>query len=1002
MMEELCRELDDVKFAFEKLKSEHREKIEYSESLKKSHNEQVVRIKGAELLLEKQGCELNGKSEEIFSIKQMYEDLKSKFQVKESALRLLCASSDKLRADSNERTKKFEAENRELGVALDEANSKTRDQEKRICSLKDEIEGLRRLLSVSQKKCVEVEQKVKGSKELRRRDNLVGTLEDENAKIKDEFKWKKEQFRHLEEAHKKVQGEFRSSQMEWEKERSKLVDEICSLQTNLDSQMRLFESVQSQLQRCNQALSREESRRKLLEVQISESKTCYENACLEYQEAKCEIESLTGHRDQEISALRNLLSSKETLFKEMEFRRGDLEQENQELQKSLKVFQEAQIQDAGAASSLPKLRSKLRNLKKVHKDCSLNFKAREAEWNVQAEQMAGDLVGCRFKLDCANEKVNELEMELEECYSSLLQLKMENEETFVMLMVFKLGFSDMRSKLSNYEVEREEHLAILMEQFDQKNIALVKAHDEIERERNVPASLVKDGEYILLLVEVESYKEMLEESYAEQLVLKEQALKVEIVSSKLSNAKIKLEEQIVLLTEHLEQKNIHLVEARNEIERERDLYSKLSNSKVEVDEQVALLMEQLEQKNIHLVEARNEIERERLFCSELTMRWNEVEGQVAFLVEQLVLKNIDLVEAHNEMEREGDLCSTLSNSKVEVAEQVTLLMEQLEQKNIDLVEALNEIDRERVICSELSNSKDKVEKQVALLTKQLEQKSIDLVEARNENERERDVSTSLVKDEAYILVQIELEWYKKILEESYAEQLEVKEQALNIENGLKEDLTNVCDALDKTNYELAEKTDEVTEFAIELENWKHIAESLKSSLDENQRMRREMEDSLFAQIETEQALKQENESLICFLKEKDRIVMDLQLKIVTLVERDDNLSREIIGLEQEIMRVELEAAIVGHIEKENLLKDIGRYQDQISEFIREDTYLMRRLGMIEERTIEWENAWKMNLEENDELYDSDLENAKPHLLCSSTKRVDLNLDPRSPLKERNQ
>ncbi|KAF6172842.1 hypothetical protein GIB67_034694 [Kingdonia uniflora] len=60
-------------------------------------------------------------------------------------------------------------------------------------------------------------------------------------------------------------------------------------------------------------------------------------------------------------------------------------------------------------------------------------------------------------------------------------------------------------------------------------------------------------------------------------------------------------------------------------------------------------------------------------------------------------------------------------------------------------------------------------------------------------------------------MQKELERYKMMLEESDVEQLLLKEEALEIENGLREELRNVSDALERTNYELAEKTSEETE-----------------------------------------------------------------------------------------------------------------------------------------------------------------------------------------------
>ncbi|KAK9121756.1 hypothetical protein Syun_019373 [Stephania yunnanensis] len=74
-------------------------------------------------------------------------------------------------------------------------------------------------------------------------------------------------------------------------------------------------------------------------------------------------------------------------FKETEFRRRHLEQENQDLLKSLKEFQESHIQEFLSASSLKKLRNKLRSLEQIHKECSRKSRAREVEWDLKMEEL---------------------------------------------------------------------------------------------------------------------------------------------------------------------------------------------------------------------------------------------------------------------------------------------------------------------------------------------------------------------------------------------------------------------------------------------------------------------------------------------------------------------------------------------------------------------------------------------------------------------------------------
>jgi predicted nucleic acid-binding Zn-ribbon protein len=279
---------------------------------------------------------------------------------KESIIKHLSAANDKLRVDCDEKSLKWEKENRDLVLALDEANERITDQEQNIRAYREEIEGLKGCLSLSQKKCLEAEKRAKASKELRERDDMLLNLEEENRKLEDQLKWKKEQFAHLQEAHEKLRNQFRDSKKEWGQERSTLLDEICSLQTRLDSQTRISEDLNKRLQMCNQALTHEESRRKYLEAQVSEFQTHFETAFAECQDAKSLLECLTAQRDKEISALRHSLGTKEMDYKEMEYQAAKLEQENQELRISLRELQEAGIQESGASSSQAKLRNKLK------------------------------------------------------------------------------------------------------------------------------------------------------------------------------------------------------------------------------------------------------------------------------------------------------------------------------------------------------------------------------------------------------------------------------------------------------------------------------------------------------------------------------------------------------------------------------------------------------------------------------------------------------------------
>ncbi|KAJ7953521.1 basic helix-loop-helix (bHLH) DNA-binding superfamily protein [Quillaja saponaria] len=566
-MEKIYEELDEAKAEIEKLAGELKRKEELSECLKKSHNKQSNEIQEAKLKIEKLGEELYQKAEETIEVKQMYEDLKCSFYEKESIIKRLCAANDKLRVDCDEKSKIWEDEKRGLVLALNEVNEKARDREQQLHTCREEIESLKGCLTVSKKKWVEADRKVKSFKEVRERDNICMKLEEENRKVEDQLKWKKEQFKHLEEAHGKLGDQFRSSKKEWEVEKALLLDELCSLQMKLDSEIRISADLQSQLKMSNQALSHEESRRKYLEVQVSDFKTQFEHASTEQHDMKLQVDCLISQRDKDIADLRHSMQSKETYYKELEYQNAKLEQENQDLRVSIKELQEAQIQQAVSSTSLSKLRNQLRSLEQMYRNCTLTFKAREAEWSPQLAKLKADLNDYRSLLKSKTEAMDELKVELESSYSLNMQLKLQNEEMAMILMVLNMGIAEAQLKLANDKneldlcsKEREEEFSQIMKQLEMKNAALFSANTDINKEhveatcfmRKVESLDFTEEQKLLVQIELDSCKEMLEESNRCQLFLKDKVPqlgsdspeKLREVSDALERASIELAERI--------------------------------------------------------------------------------------------------------------------------------------------------------------------------------------------------------------------------------------------------------------------------------------------------------------------------------------------------------------------------------------------------------------------------------------------------------------------------
>ena len=529
-MEDVYKELDEVKVEIEKLKAEYQIKTELSESLKRAHNEQLLKHQEAKLQIEKQTQELNAKSEEISELRKINEDLTSSLHEKELSFRHLSSVNERFRADCGQKLQKLEGENRELVLALDETTARKKELELNVCDSHKEIEGLKRLLLVTERKCFEAEQMAQKPKELRQRDVVIVKLEEENRDVQDQLKWKNEQFKHLEEAHKRLQDQFQLSKEEWEREKSALLEEISSLQTNLDSQTRILEGLQTRLDMCNQALAHEESRRKFLEVQVSEFKIRFENVFAQSEEETSKVLNLTVQRDEEIARLRNALGSKETLTKEMEFRIVHLEQENQDLGESLKELREAQIKNAGA-TSLTKLCNKLKGLEQVHSNCSNNLKAKESEWSFQMEKMKSDIDSYKSGLKDKVKQIQELQMDLENSHSTIEVL---SEEISIVCTILKSEISEAYSKMLDAKAEMELHdkekegkISHLTE-----HLKVNKSHLDLGQENKELASLRKRVKSLECMQaskddELQRYKQMLEESSECQLQLKKQVLQME-------------------------------------------------------------------------------------------------------------------------------------------------------------------------------------------------------------------------------------------------------------------------------------------------------------------------------------------------------------------------------------------------------------------------------------------------------------------------------------------
>nr|GMC78516.1 hypothetical protein DM860_003145 [Ipomoea batatas] len=505
-MDKVYEELDEVKAEIEKLRDECRAKTELCGSLKKAHVELAAKLQEARLEIERQTKELCVKSKEIFEVRQLYEEIKSILHEKESFLQSLSSANQKLRVDYCEKIGKLEGENKELVLALDEATTKIQELERKVCASDKEINALKETLSVRKEKGVEAQLNVQASRELKEANEVIQKLEEDNRIAQDQLKWKNEHFTHLEEAHRRLHDNFQTSKAEWGKEKSELLEEISSLQTSLDSQIRISQDLETQLRLCNQALAHEESRRKVLEVEVSDFKSRCDDILLECQETKSKLEHLTFKRDEEIGELRNLLRTKETLFKEMKFRASQLEQEKLDLCASLKELQDTKLNDAAASSSLKKLQTRFNSLEQLHSKYSLQYKEKEAKLSSEIEKLTEGVKECMSELKVKSKRIEKLEKELEGCHYSMYA---QNEETSILMLVLQSEFPVARKQLSAGIAELELH----NKEKDNKIVLLKEQLESIDIAHNKVCADLKEKceETMALEAEIKRYKEMAEE-----------------------------------------------------------------------------------------------------------------------------------------------------------------------------------------------------------------------------------------------------------------------------------------------------------------------------------------------------------------------------------------------------------------------------------------------------------------------------------------------------------
>ena len=1039
-MEDVYKELDEVKVEIEKLKAEYRIKTELSESLKRAHNEQLLKHQEAKLQIEKQTQELNAKSEEISELRKINEDLTSSLHEKELSFRHLSSVNERFRADCGQKLQKLEGENRELVLALDETTARKKELELNVCDSHKEIEGLKRLLLVTERKCFEAEQMAQKPKELRQRDDVIVKLEEENRDVQDQLKWKNEQFKHLEEAHKRLQDQFQLSKEEWEREKSALLEEISSLQTNLDSQTRILEGLQTRLDMCNQALAHEESRRKFLEVQVSEFKIRFENVFAQSEEETSKVLNLTVQRDEEIARLRNALGSKETLTKEMEFRIVHLEQENQDLGESLKELREAQIKNAGA-TSLTKLRNKLKGLEQVHSNCSNNLKAKESEWSFQMEKMKSDIDSYKSGLKDKVKQIQELQMDLENSHSTIEVL---SEEISIVCTILKSEISEAYSKMLDAKAEMELHdkekegkISHLTE-----HLKVNKSHLDLGQENKELASLRKKVKSLECMQaskddELQRYKQMLEESSECQLQLKKQVLQME---SALENEKRGAFEASEKANLELAEKICEASQLQYEVQKWKSDSESLKaclDKKQETCKQLEtslITQAKLEQM------LKDEKENLLYIAKEQEKRIEGQQQQIVSLEARIAAKTEELEASLKDKDsilliaEEKEICIENLQKDLTFLKQESKRRE-AEASVLGRLAAENAFEEEKEKFLQIMNEKDQGINDLQVLAVSLEQELESAVISCFSELIEKHVKFIVLNEaikNAEYLTKLEIEEKNKLIVNLQKDLIFLKQESkrreaeasvlgrLAVEKAFEEEKERFLQIMNEKDQGI----NDLQVLAVSLEQDLEIAViSCFPELIENHvkiivlneaiknaeyltKLEIEEKNKLIVNLEKEacnlrQRLAYEEECLLCSKREEEQYIALLEVnKLETEKLKDEQRRMDCLVKELEFEKGTLvQDSLKLSTEREDLLVHIQKICNRIGEFSFEDEKLMTNLGRILQNSVE-ETGRAMDLMVDGELYDSTRENSDT-CFSGTTKKLEAGGDERLPLKEVN-
>ncbi|KAJ7524317.1 hypothetical protein O6H91_17G000400 [Diphasiastrum complanatum] len=534
--------------------------------------------------------------------------------------------------------------------------------------------------------------------DIRNREEYLLTVEQAHKENQENMKWREERFQLLEAAHSKLKGRMEDERKAWEMERAEIFADMATLQIDFESKKRSEAELQMELRRIHQALAVEESRRKLLESQVAESRTNLEKVAAEYETVQSDAESLRLKTSLEIGTLRDALGSKERQLKDLQVRHTQLELENQEAAGMQEELQQLKKDKDGLQKALERSDQELCALRKVHERSVETLAAKERGWEMEKEEMLQSLSISERVSASSRAEMDNLVSELER--SRLLAER------------FRDSNKDLSRKL--------EDLEMVLEKAEIRSNEASLALDNLQRKSTEDLQFIQDllgiKEKKLRDAEgrIKQYQITVNDLTSKCVKLEEESL---VCSTQEEDLKAK-RQQLMVFQEAKDKLHAHVVELERRCTEEKEIFmAALEEANAKLSEKEKLMME-----------LQAELERSRYLVSTLQTRLAEEERQKGS-------DRQELETAHEELRTIKISLEHLNSSSRAAKEALLGSLACKDQKLLELRTNLSELEKTVADLSTKQEQNFEMKCGFENLEQQINQRTLQL----NESEKARNV-----------------------------------------------------------------------------------------------------------------------------------------------------------------------------------------------------------------------------------------------------------------------